>query len=128
LNKLEGVGNWNDARVVVAELRSVITMRVDTLEKSLAAPTVLKIDVEGAEMLVLKGAKHTITKHRPAILVEGPQELGDEMGVFFREHDYVILNGAVDEQSPLTKPVWDTIAVPREKYINQTGAARYRSS
>ena len=116
MSRLAGVGQWQDAQVRTAEMRSVPTLRIDTLAKSLAAPTVLKIDVEGAEMQVLEGAKETISKSRPAILIEGPQELRQPMGDFFRRYDYVMLDGAADEKIPLTHPVWDTVAVPKERF------------
>jgi FkbM family methyltransferase len=119
LNKLEGVGKWNDAKVVTDDLRSVVTMRIDTLSQTLAVPTALKVDVEGAEMLVIEGGEKTISKHRPAILIEGPGELRGPMGTFFRQHDYVLLDGSADQESPLANPAWDTFAVPREKFMRR---------
>jgi FkbM family methyltransferase len=117
LNKLEGVGEWQNNQVITDELRSVATMRIDTLSRSLNPPTAIKIDVEGAEMRVLEGGEETISNYRPAILIEGPRELWDKMGAFFRKHDYILLDGAAEVQVPLTEPVWDTIAVPREKFV-----------
>ena len=38
--------------------------------KKILPPDLLKIDVEGAEQLVLVGAKQTITAHHPIIIVE----------------------------------------------------------
>ncbi len=42
---------------------------------SLPAPTVMKIDVEGAEAMVLRGARETIMRHRPRLAIElhGPE-------------------------------------------------------
>jgi FkbM family methyltransferase len=116
MNKLEGVGTWHESQVVAEEMRSVVTMRIDTLAKSLEAPTVLKIDVEGAEVNVLEGGEETISKHRPAMLVEGPSELRDPLRNYFQRHNYVLLDGQAAHQIPLQNPVWDTVAVPREKY------------
>jgi FkbM family methyltransferase len=116
MNKLAGVGKWNDKSVATEELRSVATLRIDTLAKSLAPPVVIKIDVEGAEMKVLEGGRATISTFRPAILIEGPRELWDQMKAFFKEHDYVMLDGAAEHPAVLETPVWDTIAVPREKF------------
>jgi hypothetical protein len=48
MNKLESVAKWNEGQVIAEELRSVVTMRIDTLVKTLSPSTVLKIDVEGA--------------------------------------------------------------------------------
>jgi FkbM family methyltransferase len=120
MNKLVGVGKWHDSQVVTDELLSVATMRIDTLSESLIPPTVVKIDVEGAEMLVLEGGEATISKYRPTILIEGPRELWAQLGAFFQKHDYLLLDGAAEHQSPLTEPVWDTVAVPREKFLAQT--------
>jgi FkbM family methyltransferase len=115
MNKLQGIGGWNDKSVATQELRSVATLRIDTLAKSLEPPTVIKIDVEGAEMQVLEGGSTTIAAHRPAMLIEGPRELWAEMTAFFNEHDYVMLDGAAEHPSPRETPAWDTVAVPREK-------------
>jgi FkbM family methyltransferase len=122
LNKLEGVAKWSDKHVATAELRPVITMRVDTLSRSLCPPSAMKIDVEGAEMEVLEGAAETVVKHRPAILIEVPSELYEPIQTFFDGLDYVLLDGATDDLSPLKEPVWDTIALPREKWAS----ARHR--
>jgi FkbM family methyltransferase len=116
MNKLEAVGKWHESQVVAEELRSVATMRIDTLSKTLAPPTVVKIDVEGAEVEALEGGDATISNYRPTMLVEGPSELKDSMRAFFEKHDYVILDGGAEHQSPLQDPVWDTVAVPREKF------------
>jgi FkbM family methyltransferase len=48
------------SQVVAEELRSVATMRIDTLSKTLAPLTVVKIDVEGAEAEALE----TISNYR----------------------------------------------------------------
>jgi FkbM family methyltransferase len=46
------------------------TVPVNTLDSYQLAPTFIKIDVQGAEMMVLNGAIKTITQHRPAICIE----------------------------------------------------------
>lgn len=52
-----------------------ITVPQETIDhlvetKKAAPPDILKIDVEGAEQLVLKGAERTLKTHQPAIIVE----------------------------------------------------------
>ncbi|MDB5804233.1 MAG: methyltransferase, FkbM family domain protein [Betaproteobacteria bacterium] len=116
MNKLQGVGEWHQSAVAVKELRSVATMRIDTLAQSLPPPDVIKIDVEGAEARVLEGGAATIARHRPIMLVEGPRELWEQIGAFFSRLDYVMLDGAAEQPVPLQTPVWDTVAVPREKH------------
>jgi FkbM family methyltransferase len=117
MNKLEAVGKWHDGEVKVLETRSVATLTIDTLAKGLLPPTVIKIDVEGAEVGVLEGGKNTIAKYRPTMLIEGPSQLWGPMGIFLRAHDYVILDGAAEHQLPLDHPVWDTVALPKEKFL-----------
>lgn len=55
--------------------------------------SVIKIDTEGAELNVLKGARNTINQHRPAIIIEVWQQnrpdvfaLLEQMGYVMREH------------------------------------------
>ena len=114
MNKLEAVGKWHEDQIEVEQLRSVPTMRIDTLATTLPPPTVLKIDVEGAEIEVLEGGEMTIARYRPVVLIEGPKELWDQMQAFFEKHRYALFDGDSEEQSPLSHPIWNTVAVPRE--------------
>jgi hypothetical protein len=102
-------------KVVPEETRLVPTFRIDTLVKTLPPPTILKIDVEGAEVKVLEGGEQTISAHRPTILIEGPNELWDPMQAFFEKHRYVLFDGETEDRAALSHPVWNTIAVPKEK-------------
>jgi FkbM family methyltransferase len=54
------------------EGRPTAETRVRTLDEICAdlAPSVVKIDVEGDELKVLRGATETLRKHRPVLLVE----------------------------------------------------------
>lgn len=50
-----------------------MTVRTETLDSSLPVdyvPTLIKIDVEGAEGLVIEGAINTISKHKPIVVFE----------------------------------------------------------
>jgi FkbM family methyltransferase len=46
--------------------------RIDTLldTNTIARPDVIKLDVEGAEAMTLDGARNTLTKHRPRLVIE----------------------------------------------------------
>jgi hypothetical protein len=41
---------------------------------------VLKIDVEGAELQVLRGAEQTLARHRPVLMIELDSQLLSTMG------------------------------------------------
>ena len=49
---------------------SVASWRLDTLRATRRAPALLKIDVEGAEVLVLRGATRILATDRPIVVVE----------------------------------------------------------
>jgi FkbM family methyltransferase len=50
---------------------AVVTLDGFIREEKLSPPHVIKIDVEGAEAAVLQGARDTLTRHRPYILLSG---------------------------------------------------------
>ncbi len=122
MNKLEGLGSWHDHLFVASETRVVATLRFDLVAEVCRPPDIVKIDVEGAEMMVLTGGRATIKEHRPVMLIEGPNELADAMRSFLVDLDYVIVDGASETFAVVDRPVWDTLAVPREKWIAQENA------
>lgn len=77
----------------------VATTRIDTLlkDESIQRPHCIKIDVEGAELLVLQGAIHTLEKYRPKLLIELH---GVEMG---REVFHLLNNIGYHCYSPLAE-------------------------
>jgi FkbM family methyltransferase len=50
------------------------TVPVESLDSYSLTPTFIKIDVQGAEMMVLEGAADTIKKYRPSICIECEDE------------------------------------------------------
>lgn len=106
-----------------------LTVRTESLDASLPdgyVPHFLKIDVEGAEQLVLEGAIETIARHRPLIFFEhgagAAESYGTTPGMLFD-----LLGGAgmrifdVDGKGPysrrefedvFTRPLWNFLARP----------------
>lgn len=72
-----------------------ITVRIDTLDHILpvdAQIRFIKIDVEGAELLVLQGARRTILRNRPLIVFEHGQGASEYYGTT-PEKVYALLGG-----------------------------------
>ncbi|MBI3829833.1 MAG: FkbM family methyltransferase [Planctomycetes bacterium] len=67
IDRQEGGKVYAKAMEVPAQLRTLDSF---VAEQKLPPPRVLKIDVEGAEAKVLQGARETIERHRPALLLE----------------------------------------------------------
>lgn len=51
-------------------LATVALRRIDDLLPDLPSLALLKMDIEGAELMALKGAEATLRRHRPAIVIE----------------------------------------------------------
>ena len=74
----QGTASWNSSLFnhFIGEGYTVKELKVsaDTMDayvkRSGYAPQVIKIDVEGSEFLVLKGAQETMRLHRPALIME----------------------------------------------------------
>jgi FkbM family methyltransferase len=96
------------------EQQSVVAVTLDWLMESLPAPSVVKIDVEGAELEVLKGSRRLFETVRPVVFCEviPPSEAG--VTEFFKAHNYQIYNGENPawERQPLLAAPWSTLAIP----------------
>ncbi len=112
-NALEGFGNVPMG--AVRETRHVPAMSLDELMNHFRKPELLKIDVEGAELLVLQSATKLLTEVRPGVFVEVEQRNSDSVGAFFKSLDYRLadaLSDASDTQDLPAAP-WNCLAVPK---------------
>lgn len=96
------------------EQQSVIAVSLDWLLESLPAPSVVKIDVEGAEIEVLTGAHRLLEEARPVVLCEVIPASEYAVTEFFQSHGYQIFDGAIPspERHPLPAAPWNTLAIP----------------
>jgi len=118
---------YDDAPAVGVE--HVPVERLDTLIERLGVATVdvIKIDVEGAELHVLEGARRTLAAHRPILMVEANDEALQAQGAstasllaFLRDElDYGIL--VFSPETGGVEPIGDSsasaniVAVPSER-------------
>ncbi len=81
----------------------------------------IKIDTEGAEFLVLRGASETLRKQRPIIVSELSDDLlcekgssGQEVIELLRDFDYQVSDPFTANRQPGTRRYGDILAVPSE--------------
>jgi FkbM family methyltransferase len=97
------------------EKRMVVAVSLDWLLEFLPPPAFVKIDVEGAEPEVLQGASRLIDRCRPRIACEVPGQVRERIAEFFFARDYYLIDGdlPLERRTPLSLPVWNTVALPR---------------
>lgn len=66
--------------------------RLDDVLEDRFKPTLIKMDIEGAEMLAIEGAKHTITTYHPRLALCVYHNVGDfwriPLKIFSLRNDY----------------------------------------
>jgi len=112
-NHLEGVGSTQAGGTRSTE--DVLAVTLDWLLERVAAPRVLKIDVEGMEHRVLAGATAVLSKARPVIWCEVDPLNKAEVTRILHAHDYDIFyaNQTPSQRQPLAQAPWETLACPR---------------
>jgi FkbM family methyltransferase len=108
-----------------------ISVRVERLDDELPAdyaPTLIKIDVEGAELGVLRGGFETIARSRPVVIFESGLGASDRYGTTPEQIHELVCDGAglrlfdLDATGPLTRDQfveiyasgtrWNYVALP----------------
>lgn len=112
-NFLQAAGGWSQAGGV-RELVSVPTLSLDTLLDSQPSPGVVKIDVEGAEMLVLNGASRLLREVRPVLYLEVGDQHATAAAELLTAARYRLYDGQVPaaQRTPLTRCSFNTVAIP----------------
>ena len=100
----------------VRETVSVLTVTLDwLLEQGLPAPDVLKIDVEGAEALVLRGAERMLAEVRPVLLCEMAKRSRDAVTEILLRHGYKLFDWNSSPRVRVDAACFNTLAVPTAK-------------
>lgn len=97
----------------VREQFIVATFNLDWLLTQFRPPNIIKIDVEGAELEVLRDQQRILQQIRPVIICEVGSQAADEISVIFKEASYCMFDG--DEFAKIDRATWNTIAIPSEK-------------
>jgi FkbM family methyltransferase len=90
------------------------TLTLDAVAETVPAPQLIKIDVEGAELLVLAGAERLLKRHRPIIYVEISGENWTEAAAILKRNNYNLFDGDSDifNPDPVGDPVVNVLALP----------------
>lgn len=98
----------------------VPTLTLDALGDFLPAPNFIKIDVEGAELLVLRGAMRVLERYRPLVYLEVDSDRAGEVARRMAAASYLCFDA---QGAPLPEPAFNTLFVPRERLRGREGDA-----
>lgn len=102
---------------------AVATITLDSLLETEAPPPFVKIDVEGAEHLVLGGGK-LLSAERQILAVEAWGENSEYVTALFRDNRYALFDGAKLRSGlqKLNAFPYDAIAIPQERVAEERAA------
>lgn len=92
---------------------TVPTLRLDTVLNWLTVPNLIKIDVEGAEHLVLEGMENVLTVARPIIMCEVSVENQAFVSQTLRRHRYQLFDASkLPQKIEVTAAPDNVLAIP----------------
>ncbi|APZ95454.1 methyltransferase, FkbM family [Fuerstiella marisgermanici] len=113
-NSLSVAGGRSQAGGVRYE-QYVPTVTVDQLLGSFPSPNLIKIDVEGAEEMVLRGAERTLTECRPFVYIEVGADHINGVTRTLDRHGYSLFDPMRPASGePIRECCFNTLAIPSE--------------
>lgn len=96
---------------------TVITVTLDWLLAHFSAPDVVKMDIEGAELLALRGASALLRGPRPAIYLEVHPQNAAAATLLLRECNYTLheIPPGASTFQPIQACSFNTLALPAER-------------
>jgi FkbM family methyltransferase len=121
MNNLRNKSIWSDSRSQKAVV-PIATLRLDTIMASehVRPPHLIKVDIEGAEHVLLRGAHRVLAEARPVWFMEVASENADEVSSIFRAHGYRVFDGDALSQGLIERGVYDWLAIPDNKIDTYT--------
>ncbi len=118
-NFLDSVGG-NDPGDI-AEIKTVVSLPADWLLEHWRPPAFVKVDIEGAEMLFLKGASKLLKNVKPLIYIEVNDENQEAATLFLHDAGYLLFSpDEVEREKALPRCGFNTMAVPTShKLLNR---------
>jgi FkbM family methyltransferase len=95
----------------------VPTITLDQLLVHFLPPSLIKIDIEGAEYMALLGASKLLSVHRPIFYVEVSDKQNSEVKDLFLKNNYRLYNGDSDDGVVISECANNTLAVPQESQL-----------
>ena len=74
----------------IREINHVPSFTLDSLLIKFKSPDFVKIDIEGAELMALNGAKKLIKEIRPIFYIEIGKEVAEKIYLNFKQNNYVL--------------------------------------
>jgi FkbM family methyltransferase len=110
-NALQGYGQSQTGGI--AEQHTVVCVSIDWLTERLPTPNVIKIDVEGAELEVLRGGTGLLRSKSPVIICEVCSENSREISDLLKGFGYKLYDGDVmpTARGELVAASWNTVAI-----------------
>jgi FkbM family methyltransferase len=97
----------------IREVQRVLTIHLDWLATQIPAPAIIKIDAEGADFRVLRGAEHLLREHKPTLIFEAYDEIADEVAAFLHGLGYTLFDAEqpAEARAPIPRAVNSTLAI-----------------
>lgn len=91
-----------------------LTITLDTLLDHFPPPSVVKIDVETAEVGVIQGASRLLSTVRPVIWCEVAADNSEAITRLLHDHEYELYSAKTPplERTSVARAPWDTLALP----------------
>jgi hypothetical protein len=95
--------------------QTVVALSIDWLAEKLPLPDLIKIDVEGAELEVIRGGLELLKSKKPVVLCEVGADSSLEVTECFKSIGYTLYDGEspLRERRELAAAPWSTIAIHR---------------